>query len=253
MANSVRQQPYLLQSGLWYKIKRRFACRSNKAYIAFLRSLGCSIGEGCIIYSPRNTFIDVTRPYLVDIGHNVYITHGVVILTHGYEWVVLQNIYKRPYGNAAKVKIGDNVFIGMNSIVLKGVSIGSNCIIGAGSVVSSSIPDGMVAVGNPARPIMTIDDFEKRTAARQDKEAKKQALDYCECFGTPPPESAFSKSYFHLFLDRSKPFSTVIQCQLGGYEEEFRRTPKNYDSYSAFLEEALSGSADTERHANNDK
>lgn len=52
-----------------------------------------------------------------------------------------------------KVIIKDNVFIGMNSIVLKGVTIGENSIIGAGSIVTSDIPDNVVASGTPARII----------------------------------------------------------------------------------------------------
>ena len=45
------------------------------------------------------------------------------------------------------MKIGNNVFIGMNTTILKGTTIGDNVIIGAGSVVSKSIPNNCVAVG----------------------------------------------------------------------------------------------------------
>lgn len=50
----------------------------------------------------------------------------------------------------AKVTIGDEVFVGMNAIILKGVSIGRAAIIGAGSVVTRDVPDGAVVAGNPA-------------------------------------------------------------------------------------------------------
>src|ERR1700761_5276119 len=56
----------------------------------------------------------------------------------------------------APVEIGDNVFVGMSVKILKGVTIGSDAVIGAGSVVSSSIPAGVVAVGNPARVIRPL-------------------------------------------------------------------------------------------------
>lgn len=54
------------------------------------------------------------------------------------------------------VTIGDNVWIGGSVTILPGVTIGSDAIIGAGSVVSRDIPGGMVAVGNPCRPIRAI-------------------------------------------------------------------------------------------------
>lgn len=50
----------------------------------------------------------------------------------------------------------------MNSIILPGKHIGNNCIIGAGAVVTSDIPDNSVCAGNPAKVIMTLDEFNNR-------------------------------------------------------------------------------------------
>ena len=58
---------------------------------------------------------------------------------------------------AKPVVIGDNVFIGTRSMILKGVNIGENSVIGAGSVVVSDIPAGVVAAGNPARVVRRLD------------------------------------------------------------------------------------------------
>lgn len=61
--------------------------------------------------------------------------------------------------NAAKtnpVKIGKNVFIGMNSLILKGSVIGDNCVVGAGSVVCGVFEDNCVIAGNPARVIKKL-------------------------------------------------------------------------------------------------
>ena len=64
---------------------------------------------------------------------------------------------------AYPITIGDNVWIGAGTIVLPGVSIGNNTVIGAGSVVNKSLPDHVLAVGNPCRIVrkLTDEEFEK--------------------------------------------------------------------------------------------
>lgn len=57
------------------------------------------------------------------------------------------------------IKVGDNVYIGNNVILLPRVTVGNNVIIGAGAVVSRDIPDNSVAVGVPARVIKTADKY----------------------------------------------------------------------------------------------
>jgi acetyltransferase-like isoleucine patch superfamily enzyme len=62
----------------------------------------------------------------------------------------------KEYTKRAPVKIGDNCFIGMNSIILKGTTIGDNVVVGAGSVVSGQFPDNCIIAGNPAKIIKYI-------------------------------------------------------------------------------------------------
>ena len=57
---------------------------------------------------------------------------------------------------AEPVRIGDNVWLGLNVVVLKGVEIGSNTVVGANSVVTSSLPENVLAAGSPARIIREI-------------------------------------------------------------------------------------------------
>lgn len=156
------------------KFKRRllYGVKSDsKTYINYLSSLGMCIGEGTTIFDPPNTLIDETRPYLLNIGNNVKITYGVTILTHGYDWSVLKRVYGDVLGSAGEVSIGNNVFIGMNSTILKDVNIGNNVIIGANSLVNKDIPNNCVAAGNPCKIIMNLDEYYKKRKDAQLKEA----------------------------------------------------------------------------------
>lgn len=62
----------------------------------------------------------------------------------------------RPFRCSSPVHLRNNVWLGYRSIICKGVTIGENSVIGAGSVVTGDIPDNVVAAGNPARVVKTI-------------------------------------------------------------------------------------------------
>ena len=125
----------------------------SESYISFLRKKGVRIGTNVRIFQPKTVFIDFSRPSLLEIGNNVVITNGCNILTHGYDWFVLRNLYKEIISSSGKVIVGDNVFIGFNCIILKNVSIGSNSIIAAGTVVTRDTPPNSVIAGVPGRVI----------------------------------------------------------------------------------------------------
>src|SRR2546423_14178445 len=61
-----------------------------------------------------------------------------------------ENRPPRPKLKTAPVKIGDNVWIGMNAVILKGVTIGENSVVAAGSVVTKSVEPNTVVAGDPA-------------------------------------------------------------------------------------------------------
>lgn len=157
---------------------------SSSDFVAHLRSIGMVIGDDTVIYSPSYCVIDQTRPWMIEIGNNVSITTGVTILTHGYDWSVFKGMYGDVLGSAGRVKIGNNVFIGMNSTILKGVTIGNNVVIGANSLINKDVPDNCVVVGNPQRVVCDIDSYlEKRRAAQV-----SEAADLYDCWRRNSPE-----------------------------------------------------------------
>ena len=122
----------------------------SQRYINELRSMGATVGENVDII---NSNVDGIGGILLEIGNNVTITNAR-ILTHDASM-------KKPLGytKLAGVKIGNDCFIGADSIILPGVHIGNKVIVGAGAVVSRDIPDNSVVVGNPGRVISSYDEY----------------------------------------------------------------------------------------------
>lgn len=89
----------------------------------------------------------------VTIGSNVFFAPGVQIYTANHP---LDAESRRTVENALPITIGDDCWIGGNSIILPGITIGKGCVIGAGSVVTKDIPDNSLAVGNPAKVIRKL-------------------------------------------------------------------------------------------------
>ena len=116
----------------------------------YARYKGVKIGQNCFIYTKHFG----TEPFLIEIGDNVTLAADVKLITHDGSGPLLGRIYRY-----RRIKIGNNVFIGMNTIVLLGVEIGDNVIIGAGSVVTKSVPANSVVAGNPAKIITTFDNY----------------------------------------------------------------------------------------------
>ena len=116
----------------------------------FYRSTGAEIGENTMI--SLGAKLDVRRGK-IQIGNDCLITHGSYILSHdGAAHVIDPND-----DGSGFVEIGDNVFIGVNAVVLRNVKIGDNSIVAAGAVVNKNVPEGVVVAGNPAKIIKTLD------------------------------------------------------------------------------------------------
>lgn len=85
--------------------------------------------------------------------------------------------------DVAKVTIGDNVWIGGNTVIYPGVDIGSNVIIGAGSVVTKDIPDWAVAAGNPCKVLRMITEDDKRRLFRDEEIDDETWTEICQKLG----------------------------------------------------------------------
>ena len=86
--------------------------------------------------------LDKTNPRGVHIGEESFVASGAYVLSHDYCRALRVDTY-----------IGKRVFIGMNSIIMPGVTIGDEVVVGAGSIVTKSVPSNCIVAGNPARII----------------------------------------------------------------------------------------------------
>jgi len=118
----------------------------------------CDYGE--FISIGENTFVNTNCMFIdnnnITIGKNGLIGPYVQIYTAEHPLKASDRIIKEndktSYLTSSKpVTIGDNVWIGGNSVIFPGVTIGNNVTIGAGSVVTKNIPDDVLAFGNPCK------------------------------------------------------------------------------------------------------
>lgn len=132
--------------------------RSSSRVMPYLmaKHFGFKIGTGCRFTGKKISFGG--EPFLVSIGNNVTITPGVKFQTHDGGVGLFRKEY--PGINVfGKISVGNNVFIGEDSMIMYGVTIGDNVVIGARSIVTKDIPNNSVAVGTPAKVIKSIDEY----------------------------------------------------------------------------------------------
>lgn len=123
----------------------------------------CDYGEHISI--GENTFVNANCFFLdnntISIGKNGLIGPYVQIYTANHPLKASERIISNEKGtsyltNSKPVKIGDNVWIGGNTVIMPGILIGDNVTIGAGSVVTKNIPDNMLALGNPCKLVKEL-------------------------------------------------------------------------------------------------
>lgn len=145
-----------LMNGSARNILRQLLPNSNKRiYIEppFHCDYGYNIHSGANVYFNVNCVVLDTMK--VEIGSNVFFGPGVHVYTATHP---LNAVERRTVEFSKPVFIGDDCWIGGNTVICPGVRIGDGCTIGAGSVVTKDIPDHSLAVGNPAKVIRKLID-----------------------------------------------------------------------------------------------
>ena len=132
-----------------------------------LISMGMKVGKN--FGRLNGVILDPSHCWLIEIGDTVTMAPRVHILCHDASTKTFLN-----YTKIGRVTIGDNVFIGAETVVLPGVTIGSNVIIGANSTVTHDVPDGTVVAGSPARVICSLDDYLEKERSR---------MEHAPCYG----------------------------------------------------------------------
>ena len=133
---------------IWYHA----TVRADRAPIKI--GIGSNIQDNCVVH--------VDKGFPVTIGNYVTVGHGAIL--HGCQ-------------------VGDGSLIGMGAIILNGAKIGRNCIVAAGALVTQNteIPDGMLAMGSPAKVIRKLTEEEIASNRKNAEEYIEEAREYAGC------------------------------------------------------------------------
>jgi acetyltransferase-like isoleucine patch superfamily enzyme len=121
--------------------------------IKYLRKRGVSVGEH--VFLEQGAWIEITTPQSVVLEDYTAVTHGVIILAHDATPNRVVDLPMRI--KETRLKYGSGV--GMNSIVMPGVTFGEYAHAMPGSVVTKDVPDGMIVAGNPAEVMLSVEDI----------------------------------------------------------------------------------------------
>ena len=166
------------------KIVKELLGKSEGAFInpPFYCDYGFNIEVGKNFYANYNcTILDVGK---VTIGDNCMFAPNVAIYTAGHP--IHPDSRNSMYEYGIPVSIGDNCWLGGNTIVCPGVKIGNNVVIGAGSVVTKDIPDWSIAAGNPCRVIRTITEEDRKYYYKKNEFDEDAWKDLTERIGKKP-------------------------------------------------------------------
>lgn len=102
----------------------------------------------------NDVILDPSHCWLIEIGENVTLAPRVHILCHDASTKKILG-----YTKIGRVTIGNNVFVGAETVIMPGVTIGNNVIIGSNSTVTHDVSDGVVVAGSPAKVISTLEHY----------------------------------------------------------------------------------------------
>lgn len=176
---------------------------SSTAYVRWLRKHGAEIGDNVHFFNPASSRIDPVRMDWISIGSNCKFTGPLTVLAHDYSFSVLIDSHQQIWQSGGDyVSIGENVFTGVQVTILPGVTIGDNVIIGAGSIVTRDIPPNCVVAGNPARIIMSLDEYRRKREARFVSDALRHFA-HLKARQQDIPDTIQMQEYALLYLERS--------------------------------------------------
>lgn len=139
---------------------------------------GYNITVGDNFYSNFNLVILDVAPVII--GDNAFIAPNVSIYTAGHP--IHPKARNSMYEYGIPITIGNNCWIGGNTVICPGITVGNNVVIGAGSVVTHDIPDNVIAAGNPCRVLREITDEDIKYYYKR-REFGEEELRYIEEHG----------------------------------------------------------------------
>ena len=146
------------------KLQKYYYMYIKRDPVTYARKLGVRIGDNCqILADPQISF--GSEPYLITLGNYVRINAGVQLITHDGGYWIFRNAYAGlgiEFSNIDYldgIKIGNNVHVGTNAIIMLGVCIGDNCVVACGAVVTKDVKPNSIVGGVPARYIESLDEY----------------------------------------------------------------------------------------------
>lgn len=222
------------------KIYHFYCTRNSKRLLRYYKNRGVRIGKGTFILDPKHIQLDISRPELLEIGENVFLHRGTIILTHDWASWCFVNSHNEFFPSHGKVKIGNNVWLGENVTVLKGVTIGDNVIIGIGSIVTKDIPSNSVAVGIPAKVVETYEEYYRKRKENYVNECVEYAKEILKS-GRQLRKESFYDDY-SCFVDGSNyqdydyPYSVIFnQVQFEQWKMCHKKVFDGFDDFIKYV------------------